>query len=1110
MKNEYTEKAMRNAPVFLIEKEEISNAYRLALKNLLEINTVPCPARIYNQTGLLEEQPGLMMRAGGTYPTPWTRDAAVNTMNAACFLEPEVAKNTLCAVCERADGRLCFQRDNQNWDKIIWAAGAWSYYLATADHDFLPLAYETVKNSMEMLESAQFNESYGMFTGGSFFNDGISGYPSDLHEEGQGSSFVGDHRPVKEVMTLSTNCLYYNAYRILEKMAVILEDKAAAQGYAEKGSALKAAMNRYLWREKDNFYSYLLYPDGRTDDSQEGCGISFAVLTGVCEKERAERMLRQCYRSERGLVSIWPPFAGISSVEKPLRHNNMIWPMVNGFFVTAAAQCGCPELVGDEIQNLALLIKQDNNSFSELYNPQTGEPDGGWQCGHSWESVRDQTWSATAFIRSIVFGVFGVVLDENEITFRPCLPAGFGTVALRGLRFREVEMDITLRGSGSQVEKLVIRPKEGAACGKSSISFAQPGHYTVEIELGGHSGCTKKMNRLPVTEIKPEGWLYEQLQIQMNGLSGKLYGAWESIGPDSGWLGGTGENWERAPYYLDGLIPLSYYLADREHWEICKKFMDWTLNSQTPDGNFGPEESREDYWSRYVMIKALIQYYEIEQDVRIIPFLKRYMRFLRKEMPRRLPESWSKARVPELLYGIKWLHEQTGEAEWVETARELDAYGLDWDALFQDFPFPRPTAYYYDWNQLSAFHQGNAEDWMRYDASHVVNVAMGLKHSALKTYFGISGEDDGMLHALEALQTLKKYHGVASGAINGDEHLSGSNPTQGSELCSVAEAMFSMETNLEAFGDPVFADYLERLAYNALPATITEDFMAHQYMQQANQVLVSNAKRNWFNNGEEANIYGLEPNYGCCTANMHQAWPKFVDALWLKEEDALVSMVYAPSSVRTTLCGEAFAVRLSTEYPFRDTLCYEIQEAPEQVVTLKLRIPGWCKHPQVNGREITTNAGFYAITKIFRPGEQIVLRLPMEIRFTHWYRDSVAVERGPLVYGLELEEIWSICKEHAGINDYEVRTEQDWNYALDLRSRPEYCEEKRSRIPFGRTSPACRLYLSAKKVPEWTMEQNSAGELPSSPVKTEEKSERISLIPFGCTKLRISQFPYFR
>lgn len=490
MNNEYIERVMRNAPALIIENTDIADAYQQALQNLLQINTVPCPSETYNRTGLLDEQLGLMMRAGGTYPTPWTRDAAVNTMNAACFLEPEVAKNTLWAVCEKLEGRLCFQMDNQSWDKIVWATGAWKYYLATGDRDFLRLGYETVKNSLEMLEKHQFNEKYGLFTGGSFFNDGITGYPADLHEEGNESSFMGDHPAAKDVMALSTNCLYYNACRILENAAGILSDDGAVSVYAQKAEALKGAINRCFWKEENGSYAYLLYPDGRTDDSQEGCGISFAVLTGVCREKKAERMLMQCYRSERGLVSIWPPFAGISSIEKPLRHNNLIWPVVNGFFVTAAAQCGLSDIVGDEIENLALLVKNDGGTYSEIYNPQTGKPDGGWQCGHIWDSVRDQTWSATAFIRSIVFGVFGIALEEKKIAFHPCLPENFGKMELKGIRFRDVELDISLSGKGGKTAEMEIRRQKSGSeweivysGNDGSICFDAPGKYAVEMRL---------------------------------------------------------------------------------------------------------------------------------------------------------------------------------------------------------------------------------------------------------------------------------------------------------------------------------------------------------------------------------------------------------------------------------------------------------------------------------------------------------------------------------------------------------------------------------------------------------------------------------------------------
>lgn len=128
----------------------------------------------------------------------------------------------------------------------------------------------------------------------------------------------------------------------------------------------------------------------------------------------------------------------------------------------------------------------------------------------------------------------------------------------------------------------------------------------------------KRFKCCDIPEISPQGWLKRQMEIQMDGLTGKLYDVWDCVGSYSGWLGGTGENWERGPYYLDGLLPLSWYLKDKKHWELACRFVEWTLGSTDETGNFGPEASKQDYWSRFVMLKVLIQYYEIKKDARVL------------------------------------------------------------------------------------------------------------------------------------------------------------------------------------------------------------------------------------------------------------------------------------------------------------------------------------------------------------------------------------------------------------------------------------------------------------------------------------------------------------
>lgn len=623
----------------------------------------------------------------------------------------------------------------------------------------------------------------------------------------------------------------------------------------------------------------------------------------------------------------------------------------------------------------------------------------------------------------------------------------------------------------------------------------------------------KRYNRLRVTRIRPQGWLLDQLKIQMNGLSGKLHEIWDSVGSYSGWLGGTGESWERAPYYLDGLLPLAYYLEDKEHWELCCRFIEWTLNSQDETGNFGPVSTKQEQWSRYVMLKVLIQYEEITGDQRVVPFAENYLRYMAELTGKITITEWSRARVPDLLYVGKWLYDRTGKQEILEYMRQIDGSSLDWCDYLADLPFPRPASYYINWNEMKHMYNNAIDKMVPYHFTHIVNVTMGFKHPAMRAL--LDENCDYAALAKEGIDEVIRRHGVVSGCINGDEHLAGNNPVQGSELCSVVEYMFSLQSLLEVFGDPCYADQMERLAYNALPATITEDFMGHQYLQQANQVVANDMERPWFNNNSDSNTFGLEPNFGCCTANMHQGWPKFVNSLWYQEDaQTLVSMVFAPNTVTAELEGETAAIALETGYPFRDHLTYRFEQAPSKKITVKIRIPQWCDRPEVccDGAEICCdlNARMITVEKLFEKDDRIEVTLPMTATLTKWYRGSVAVERGPLVYGLDMKERWEAIKEVGGVTDYSIYPESPWNYAVCEELAPVIEEREVSDVPFSKANAPVAMRIAAKRLEEWQLDGGNTGEMPKSPVTAKAEEEWITLIPFGCTKLRISQFPYYR
>jgi hypothetical protein len=79
---------------------------------------------------------------------------------------------------------------------------------------------------------------------------------------------------------------------------------------------------------------------------------------------------------------------------------------------------------------------------------------------------------------------------------------------------------------------------------------------------------------LPLGGVRPTGWLQAQLKIQADALGGHLDETWADVGPNSGWIGGSGESRERGPYFLDGLVPLAYLLDDARLKAKAQKYID--------------------------------------------------------------------------------------------------------------------------------------------------------------------------------------------------------------------------------------------------------------------------------------------------------------------------------------------------------------------------------------------------------------------------------------------------------------------------------------------------------------------------------------------------------
>lgn len=617
--------------------------------------------------------------------------------------------------------------------------------------------------------------------------------------------------------------------------------------------------------------------------------------------------------------------------------------------------------------------------------------------------------------------------------------------------------------------------------------------------------------QLPITSFKPGGWLRRQLELQRDGLTGHLgeISVWLTK-KNNAWMSPTGQGdygWEEVPYWLKGYARVGYVLDDPDMLKETKVWVDGTLGSARPDGDFGPvryhKPGKRDLWAQMLMVQVLQGWYDKVGDPRVLPFLTAYFRW-QLTVPDEdfLEDFWENSRGGDNLASVYWLYNRTGDAFLLDLATKIDRNTADWRM------------------------KDGLPNW------HNVNVAQCFRAPA--EYWQQSGDKEDLRASYRGFDWIRmKFGQVPGGMFGADENAREGydDPRQATETCGFVEQIGSNNVMAALTANPKWPANTENVAFNSLPASFMPDYRSLRYLTAPNMA-VSDAA-NHAPGIQNGGPYLLMNPFSsrCCQHNHTSAWVNFLEGTWMATQDnGLAALVYTEGEVTAHVgTGDKVTVATKTHYPFEEDVRMTVRTAKSTDFPLYLLVPAWADGATVSwpdGKVDATPGKYLRIDRTWRNGDTVSLHLPMRPQVRVWekMKDAVSVDYGPLTLSLKISEElkavdpttttqadsgWQKGVDKSRWPAYEIHPKSAWNYGLDAgaaitcRRRPW----PKDNMPFTLEGTPLEFSATGALIPKWTLDQTGlVAVLPTGDLGAQAK-QPVTLVPMGAARLRISSFP---
>ncbi|MBS7262868.1 MAG: glycoside hydrolase family 127 protein [Eubacteriales bacterium] len=647
---------------------------------------------------------------------------------------------------------------------------------------------------------------------------------------------------------------------------------------------------------------------------------------------------------------------------------------------------------------------------------------------------------------------------------------------------------------------------------------------------------------LPVGSIQAKGWLRDWLQVSADGwMLDFATQKHKNIWPKFFWNRNNTHEVEfdennqtitlcdYTAYLVDSMMRHAVMLPDCRLRREAEEWVRLCLEYQDEDGYIGAftKPHRYKHWlevfSQCLTFEGLLYWYEGTGDKAVLDAVKRGFD--------NLTDAWNAPETCQGIYGghgavylriaIK-MYELFGDERYKKTAEEImERYG--WQERF-----------------LPKKKRGSGAPLVTVsDPLYQQHLVVSAEHVGFPMLIYELTGDRYMRRASEAgYEDMVKNHLTETGTPLGNEWLLNQGPRLGSEHCGSVDWMINCLLMGQITGEVKYFDAAEKVLFNAYPAAKRPDQRLLAYTHCMNELVASETSvphtynpTDWW--ASRAHFHTAHEPL-CCNSNSSRAIPWYIDNMIQKTAKGLRIATYGPCRTEIGCGGVKGTLVEETEYPTEDTVRIRIS-FPEKVNTqIELRVPAWSDKAVItrNGRRYEAEAGkFFVLKGTFRDDE-ITIEFDNHIRLVEWGRaefnlrpKAAVVTRGPLVYALHPRETWIRIpspasapvqdKKYMEVYRVVAKNGSGWNKAIyaDFEN-PESCMEF-VRLPHRKGKPfeyaTVGIRVKGRTVKNWKLsgskDEPTTPPLPRLPMELSETDEEITLVPFGCTRLRMAYIP---